>query len=150
MLQRILLPLMVLGLAAGWWLVQRGVGEAEHGYVGRHYVLQSPPCEPPGRCGHGFRLVEGSHMEMSFTQTPGGKLHLSFTAGCNRHSVEVRVTDAIRPVNGMKKTQVGCAPELHQQEAWLASFFASAPTMVAKRPYLTLTGEGAKLVLLSQ
>lgn len=153
MTKRILLSLLAIGFAAGWWLVQRGSdsdSDGPAGYLGRTYVLQSPPCESPKLCGQGFRLAEGSHMELSLSRGLKGALNLWFIAGCNSHNAEVLITDTIRLVDGMMSTQVGCNLELHQQEAWLASFLAAAPTMMVNGPYLTLTGKDAKLVLLDK
>lgn len=54
---------------------------------------------------------------------------VSVQAGCNSLSGEFRIVGATLQIEAMMQTDMGCAPELMAQDAWIAAFLTSQPTL---------------------
>lgn len=91
-------------------------------------------------------LVPGTRIELSFADG-----RLSARAGCNLMGAGYRVEDGVlRLVGGVSTTEMGCDPERHQQDAWLAGFLGSAPRVELEGPRLALSSGGTEIRLLDR
>lgn len=92
------------------------------------------------------RLVPGTRIELSFSHG-----ELSARAGCNIIGAGYRVEDGVlRLVGDASMTEMGCDPERHEQDAWLAGFLGSAPRVELEGPRLTLSTGGTEIRLLDR
>lgn len=90
----------------------------------------------------GHDLVEDTRVLMSFNAGT-----LSASAGCNTMSVETSWDRDALVAGDLAMTAIGCDPDRHAQDDWLAGFLASAPTFALDGTTLTLTGEHEQVVL---
>jgi len=91
-------------------------------------------------------LVPGTRIELSFA---GGRL--SARAGCNLLGAAYRVEDGrLRLVGGVSTTEMGCDPERHAQDEWLAGFLGSSPRLELEGPRLTLSSGGTEIRLVDR
>ncbi|MGH8974872.1 MAG: META domain-containing protein [Acidimicrobiia bacterium] len=88
-------------------------------------------------------LVTGSRIRLSFTDD--GRLVAS--AGCNTMGGQAEVRDGRLVVADLATTEMGCDPERHAQDEWLAGFLASNPRLDLSDDELTLTGDSAEIRL---
>jgi heat shock protein HslJ len=88
-------------------------------------------------------LVTGTRIRLSFTDD--GRLAAS--AGCNSMSGQAEVSDGRLMVADLATTEMGCDPDRHAQDQWLAEFLGSRPRFDLVEHELTLTGESAEIRL---
>jgi heat shock protein HslJ len=96
----------------------------------------------------GRQLVPGTQVRLSFRD---GQVHAH--AGCNSLSGPYRLRDgrlAIGGGGGMVTTEIGCDPERHAQDEWLAAFLSSSPTVDLAGADLTLATPTATIRLLDR
>lgn len=87
-------------------------------------------------------LVPGTAIRLSFTAS-----RLVATAGCNTMSGPVTLTADTIVVTDLAVTEMACASDRHEQDAWLAAFLAADPTWSSSGPTLTLRGGTVEIVL---
>jgi heat shock protein HslJ len=104
--------------------------------VGRTFLLQSS---------EGFTPVANTTVRVNFEQTQFG-----FYAGCNSHSGEYSVCGEELCVEDLGSTEIGCTPELHAQDQWLASFMTARPGLRLDGAGLILSGADATLEFLER
>ncbi|WP_180891042.1 META domain-containing protein [Haloechinothrix aidingensis] len=68
-------------------------------------------------------------------------------AGCNHLHGNVRLQDGRLDVNRLGGTEIGCSPELAEQDEWLSGFLADGPTVELDDETLVLTGGETTMVL---
>jgi heat shock protein HslJ len=88
-------------------------------------------------------LVAGTRIRLSFTDD--GRLVAS--AGCNSMSGQAEVRDGRLVVAELAQTEMGCDPDRHAQDQWLAELLGSRPRFDLVGDELTLTGESAGIRL---
>ena len=117
------LLLVALAFAAGCGS-DGGAGSAP--FAGREFVSQSVT---------GRTLVEGTRIVLTFREE-----ELRATAGCNTLSAPYSVRGATLVVDGagMGMTEMGCAPERHAQDDWLAGFLSGTPAVGIEGSTMTL------------
>ncbi|MBX9245498.1 META domain-containing protein, partial [Actinotalea ferrariae] len=79
--------------------------------VGRTFLATTTP---------GHQLVEGSTVRIAFD-----KGHLSARAGCNTLFGSARWTGGVLEAPTLASTMMACAPELMDQDTWLAGLLSS-------------------------
>lgn len=84
----------------------------------------------------GRRLVPGSTLRLTLEGA-----QLSADAGCNGMSGRARFADGRLRVEGLGMTEMGCAPPLMDQDAWVADLLASGPTVERTGDGFTLVGD---------
>jgi len=104
--------------------------------VGRAFLLESS---------EGFSPVANTSVRVNFDETQFG-----FYAGCNSHSGEYSVCGDELCVESLSSTEIGCAPELHAQDQWLAGFMTARPGLRLDGARLTLSGADATLAFLDR
>jgi len=88
-------------------------------------------------------LVAGSRIRLGFTDD--GRLVAN--AGCNSMSGQAEVRDDRLVVADLATTEMGCDPDRHAQDQWLAGFLTSRPRLHLAGPELTLTGDSTEIRL---
>lgn len=85
---------------------------------------------------------------------PGTRIRLSFrdgdlgaSAGCNLMSGSYALAGGRLAVDGLGMTEMGCDPQRHAQDEWLAAFLTSGPTVSLEGDDLLLTGAGIAIRL---
>jgi len=79
------------------------------------YVVAGPPAP----------FDEGDRVEVSFTRDG-----LGFTAGCNGHLAEAATwSDGVVRADGFVATEIGCPGDGNDEDAWLATFLSSSPSI---------------------
>lgn len=96
--------------------------------------------------GQARALVDGTRISLAFT-TDG---QVAANAGCNHLTGEVTIDEDRLDVGLTARTEVGCDPELHTQDEWLAEFLQSSPFWTLDGDRLTLTAAGTEIVLLDR
>jgi heat shock protein HslJ len=104
--------------------------------VGRAFLLESS---------EGFTPVANTTVRVNFDERQFG-----FSAGCNSHSGEYSLCGGELCVEGLGSTEIGCAPELHAQDQWLAGFMTARPGLGLDGDRLTLSGVDATLAFLDR
>ena len=99
---------------------------------GKEFILQES---------EGFEQVDGTEISLVFENES-----FSFHAGCNSHSSEYSVDEDTFISQDLASTMMACEEPLMVQEAWVASFFSSSPSIDYSEPILTLENEDATLV----
>lgn len=89
-------------------------------------------------------LVDGTRIRLSF----GEDGTLGANAGCNHLGGDVRVEGDRLLVGSLATTEMGCPPELHVQDEWLANLLTEEPTFTLDGPELRLT-HGATVIELT-
>lgn len=111
-----------------------GVGGApDGGLAGRTFLSESVT-----RDGVPHPLVAGTRIRLAF----GDAGTFTASAGCNTMSGSVDVEDARIVVGGLAMTEMGCDPERHEQDAWLAAFLGAGPAYELEGDRLRLSGRG--------
>jgi heat shock protein HslJ len=72
---------------------------------------------------------------------------LTAVSECNHLSANARIDDGVLAVDAMGGTEMGCDPDRHAYDEFLATFFESSPTIALDGPTLTLTSGDDVLVL---
>lgn len=93
----------------------------------------------------GYTPVGGTTISVSFSDEGFG-----FSAGCNSHFGEYTLCDGKLCISGLGSTEMGCDPDRHAQDEWLADFFTSSPRIDLEGDQLTFTGADATLVFLDR
>lgn len=75
-------------------------------------------------------LVEGTQVRLRFHEDE----RLTAHAGCNSLGAAVQVTADRLMVADLSTTEIGCQPELHEQDRWLSDLLAAGPA--GRRPHL--------------
>lgn len=94
----------------------------------------------------GRALVAGSRIQLRFAD--GADLGAS--AGCNTIGGTYRLDGNVLVVTAGGMTEMGCDPERHQQDDWLAAFLSSRPTFSLDGNDLTLGSGGTTIRLLDR
>ncbi len=89
-------------------------------------------------------LVEGTQAVLTF-----GVDQLGANAGCNTMSAAASFADGVLTVDaaGMAMTMMACAPELMDQDTWLAGFLTSTPAWSFDGTTLTLASPTTTMTL---
>ncbi|SNR28514.1 Heat shock protein HslJ [Haloechinothrix alba] len=87
-------------------------------------------------------LVDGTEVRLTFD---GGELRAH--AGCNHLFGNVRLQDGRLQVNGLGGTEIGCSPELAEQDEWLSGFLTGEPAVELDDETLVLAGGETTIVL---
>lgn len=90
----------------------------------------------------GQELVADSVVQMTFDGDS-----LSVQAGCNTMFGTYAVERGILRVTGLAQTEMGCAPELMDQDQWLNSFLQAGPELTEREDGFTLSSDGVELDL---
>jgi heat shock protein HslJ len=95
----------------------------------------------------GRTLVSGTQIRVSFDDDQIGA-----SAGCNSLGAPYEVVDGRLVVkgSGMATTDMGCDPQRHAQDAWLATLLQSKPRLDLDADSLTVTAADAVLHLLDR
>lgn len=101
--------------------------------VGRTFVATATP---------GYQLVEGSTIRLTFDDG-----RLSARAGCNTMFGGATWADGVLEAPMLASTRMACAPELMEQDGWLAALLSSSPTIRVDGATLTIGDADAGLVL---
>jgi heat shock protein HslJ len=90
-------------------------------------------------------LVGGTSAVVGFTDDG-----VTLRAGCNQMTARAAYADGRLTVDGMGGTEMGCAPALMDQDAWLAGFLAGDPRYVLDGDTLRLIGGGTAMTFAPQ
>ena len=88
-------------------------------------------------------LVEGTRIRLTF----GADHRLGANAGCNHMGGDAEVEDERLVVADLATTEMGCDPDRHRQDEWLADFLTSRPHYRLEGPVLTLRQGSTELSL---
>lgn len=67
--------------------------------------------------------------------------------GCNFLGAEVEIVDGLLLADSLSTTEMGCAPEAHAADEWLAELLEARPEISRDGDTLTSTGGGSTVVL---
>ncbi|HEV7723136.1 MAG TPA: META domain-containing protein [Iamia sp.] len=76
-----------------------------------------------------YDLVEGVTLSIAFTDD-----QITVDAGCNRLSGTYAIEGPILVVTGLGGTEMGCEPELMEQDAWIAGVLTARPVFTPQAP----------------
>lgn len=93
--------------------------------------------------GQSRQLVGETRIRLSFTDD--GRLVAN--AGCNTMSGQAEVRDDTLVVADLATTEMGCDPDRHAQDEWLAGFLISRPKVTLAGSELTLTSDTTEIRL---
>lgn len=97
------------------------------------YVVDGPPAP----------FDEGDRVEISFTDDG-----LGFTTGCNGHQSDSATwTGGVVRAGGFSATEMGCPGDGNDEDAWLAEFLSSSPTIAVDGTDVRLATDEAELWL---
>jgi heat shock protein HslJ len=96
--------------------------------------------------GRPLPLVVGTSIRLTFHDD--GRLTAS--AGCNSMGGPVRTDGGRIAVADLATTEMGCDPERHAQDAWLAGFLTGRPAWRYEAPRLELRAGSTTVVLLDR
>lgn len=88
-------------------------------------------------------LVGETRIRLSFTDD--GRLVAN--AGCNTMSGQAEVRDGTLVVADLATTEMGCDPDRHAQDEWLAGFLTSRPKLARSGSELTLSSDSTEIRL---
>lgn len=92
-------------------------------------------------------LVEGTRIALVFHDDG----RATAAAGCNTIGIDApQVVDGRLQATAGSMTEMGCDPELHAQDEWLAAFLTSAPTWDWDGTTLVLTTDDAEVTLVDR
>lgn len=83
-------------------------------------------------------LVEGTRIRLRFGDD--GRT-LGADAGCNQMGGDARINDSRLETDDLATTEMGCDPDRHAQDQWLAGFLTDRPAIRLDGNMLTLTGD---------
>jgi len=95
--------------------------------------------------GQPFDLVAGTRIRIGFSDG-----RLSASGGCNTIAGTYRIADGQLLVGDLSTTEIGCDPDRHAQDEWLAAFLGSRPTLTLAAGDLQLAAPGASITLLDR
>jgi heat shock protein HslJ len=87
-------------------------------------------------------LVAGSRVQLSFVDG-----RVSAQAGCNSIGGAYSVVDGTLVAEQLAMTEMGCSPELMDQDTWLADLLTARPAVATDGDILTLTTAATVLTL---
>jgi heat shock protein HslJ len=90
----------------------------------------------------GHDLVADSSLTMSFED---GKANVN--AGCNQLFGDAQLDNGVLVVSQMGGTEMGCPPELMDQDTWIVEFLQSGPEVTVDDKQLVLTKNGTTITL---
>ena len=125
--------LLVLGLAACGDDTEVAAGGSP---IGRTFVSESIT---------GHQLVAGTQVSFDFRDD-----ELLATAGCNSLFGTLRIDADRLFVESMGGTEMGCDPERHAQDTWVADFLGAGPTYAVDGDRLRLTSGEVVLTMLDR
>ena len=99
---------------------------------GKEFILQES---------EGFDKIEGTEIYLDFENEV-----FTFQAGCNTHSGEYTLEEQTFLSQDIGSTLMGCEEPLMNQDAWLASFLTSSPSIDYSESTLILENEDAMLI----
>lgn len=108
-----------------------GTGAAPDGLEGRTFLSVEVT---------GATLVPGTQVRLSFDD---GRMGAS--AGCNQMSGPYAWDGARLTVDDLAMTEMGCDPDRHAQDTWLADLLTSKPGLVLDGDSLVLTGTASEV-----
>jgi heat shock protein HslJ len=88
-------------------------------------------------------LVERTRIRLVF----GDDHRVGANAGCNQMSGEGEVAHDRLVVSDLATTEMGCDPDRHSQDEWVADFLTSRPRYRLDGPVLTLANDSTELTL---
>lgn len=91
-------------------------------------------------------LVTGTQIRL----TVAGADDISASAGCNLIGGTLRVTDGRLRIDALGTTDMGCDPDRHRQDEWLAEFLGADPAFDLDGDRLTLRSSGTTVELLDR
>ena len=94
----------------------------------------------------GHDLVAGTRITLQLDAGGG----ISVQAGCNTLGGTASLDGGVLSVSDLSMTEIGCDPDRHAQDDWIADFLTSSPAYEYAVDTLTLTGEAATIVLLDR
>jgi heat shock protein HslJ len=95
----------------------------------------------------GRELVAGTEIRMTF-----GEDELGAHAGCNHLGGPYSIDGNRLVLSGLSSTNIGCQPDLHAQDEWLAALLTGSPrlTLDDDDARLTIAGDDVQLTLLDR
>lgn len=132
---------VVLVMAAGCGETPDAAGTAGSvgdGLTGRTFLSEEVRVDGAPR-----ELVAGTWVSLEFRDD--GQLVAG--AGCNTMFADVSIGADRLAVSGVGGTEMGCEPDLHAQDQWLAEFLEGDPAWVLDGDRLVLTAGVTELVL---
>lgn len=90
-------------------------------------------------------LVAGTRITLTFDDGTVGA-----SAGCNSMSGSYTLDGDVLQVGAMSTTEMGCDPERHEQDEWVADLLTSSPTVRLSEPELTLTAGDTVVALVDR
>lgn len=87
-------------------------------------------------------LVEGTQIEISFAEG-----QVSATAGCNSMGGEYSLDGNVVMVGDMFSTEIGCDPDRHDQDDFVAAFLTASPVAALDGDLLTLATDDVTIEL---
>jgi heat shock protein HslJ len=91
-------------------------------------------------------LVEGTELRISFTADG----MLTASAGCNTFAAIYRIDGGVLAISEGAMTEMGCAPALADQDAWLFAFLGAQPLISLDGDELTLEDDVTVIILLDR
>lgn len=90
---------------------------------------------------NGPQIPGGGPLEVSFPEAG----RMAATAGCNRHTGAVTITDTTLTAQALASTMMACPGDRGQADAWLADFFSAPLTVSTPSPSALVLerGQGA-------
>jgi heat shock protein HslJ len=89
----------------------------------------------------GHEMVAGTNVAMAFDEDG-----VAVSAGCNTLRGAITIDGGALQAGPMAQTMMACSDDLMTQDAFLAEFFSSGPTITLDGRTLTLAGSGATIV----
>jgi heat shock protein HslJ len=91
-------------------------------------------------------LVSGTRLRLGFAD---GQILIH--AGCNTMSGAYAIDgDVLLLPEGLSTTEIGCEPELHEQDEWISAFLGGSPRIALEGSELSLAAAGTKIRLLDR
>ncbi len=90
-------------------------------------------------------LVAGTRITLTFDDGTVG-----VSAGCNSMSGDYTFEGEVMSVGDLATTEMGCDPERHEQDEWLADVLTSSPSVRLSEPELTLTSDDTVIALVDR
>lgn len=128
-----LLPALLILAACGEQTSVGGDGEPAATLDGRTFV---------GDQVEGHDLVPGSSLRLSFQDG-----NVSVNAGCNHLGGAARLDNGVLKVSQVGGTEMGCEPDLMDQDTWIADFLQSSPDVTVDERTLALSKGGVTVTL---
>ncbi|MEI7618204.1 MAG: META domain-containing protein [Actinomycetota bacterium] len=94
----------------------------------------------------GYELVANTTISISFDT----RRTLGAQAGCNSIGGTYSVVNGTLRVDALSQTEMGCAPELMSQDAWLVSLLTAGPTFTVDADTLVISGSTGTITMLDK